>query len=131
MSLVLSQNKTLIHVDFSSNSFTEEESKVIGEGLLQNHKIYGFHFGGNSGYIDAKGFLKSEERESTSLHSILSTKINSYDIVFRRENNSFEPIRYKNICWICEGWYEQIFRFAIPEPAPDGKNLVYIHFDFE
>lgn len=55
---VLTNNKVLVHVDFSGNNFNEEESKFIGEKLHKNKKIYGFHFHGNFGYIDSKGFLK-------------------------------------------------------------------------
>jgi hypothetical protein len=55
---VLSANKILIHLDLSGNKFNEEESKVISEKLQGNKKIYGFHFCGNFGYIDSKGFLK-------------------------------------------------------------------------
>ena len=128
---VLMNNKTLLHVDLSENNFNLEESKTISEALEKNKKIYGFHFSGNYGYVDSKGFLQLEEKDLTSLHSIISKNINSYDIVFRRENTSFEAKKFKNVCWVCEGWYEQIFKFSVPEPSPDGKNLVYLHFDFE
>lgn len=99
--------------------------------MNKNKKIYGFHFNGNYGYIDTKGFLKLENREITSLHSIVHKNINSYDIVFRREAVCLEPTKFTNVCWICEGWYEQNFKFIVPEPREDGKNYVYIHFDFE
>lgn len=99
--------------------------------MSKNKKIYGFHFDGNFGYVDTKGFLKLENREITTLHSIMHPNINSYDIVFRREAAGMDPVKYTNVCWICEGWYEQVFKFVVPEPREDGKNFVYIHFDFE
>ena len=86
---VLTNNKVLLHVDFSENNFNLEESKLIGEALEKNKKIYGFHFSGNCGYIDSKGFLKFEEKDLTSLHSIVYKNINSYDIVFPRDNTGF------------------------------------------
>ena len=55
---VLTVNKNLIHVDLSDNNFNQEESTIIAEKLHANKKIYGFHFNGNYGYIDSKGFLK-------------------------------------------------------------------------
>lgn len=55
---VLAVNKNLIHVDVSDNNFNEEESTIISEKLHSNKKIYGFHFSGNYGYVDSKGFLK-------------------------------------------------------------------------
>lgn len=98
---VLSTNKNLLHVDFSDNNFNEEESAIISEKLHGNKNIYGFHFNGNYGYIDSKGFLKVEKKNITSLHSIVQKNISSYDIVFRREGISLEPTIFKNVCWIC------------------------------
>ena len=72
-----------------------------------------------------------KEKDLTSLHSLVDFKINSYDITFRREQLGFEPKIFKNVCWICEGWYEETFKFMANEEDPDGKRLVYIHFDFE
>lgn len=71
-------NKHLVHLDLSANNFSEEESKMIGESLEKNHTIYGFHFGGNFGFIDSKGFYKGEERDITSLHSLINPYIKSY-----------------------------------------------------
>lgn len=113
---LLSTNRTLIHVDLSDNNFNMEESRLIGEALNKNKKIYGFHFNGNYGYIDTKGFLKLENKDITSLHSLVHKNINSYDIVFRREAICMEPKKFTNVCWICEGWYEQNFKFVVPEP---------------
>lgn len=53
----LTKNKYLLHVDLSSNNFSEEGSKIIANGLEPNKKIYGFHFHGNHGYVDSRGFL--------------------------------------------------------------------------
>ena len=47
-----------MHLDLSYNNFTIEESKFIQASLNNNHSIFGFHFEGNYGYIDNKGFLK-------------------------------------------------------------------------
>lgn len=71
MSNLLITNKSLIHFDLSSNNFSKEESEIIGEGLEQNKTIYGFHFRGNYGYIDSKGFLVLKEKDFTSLHSLV------------------------------------------------------------
>ena len=53
----IAQNETLIHLDLSNNSFGKEQSVIISQGLEQNHTLYGFHFSGNFGYVDSKGFL--------------------------------------------------------------------------
>ena len=54
---VLQKNERLMHMDLSNNYFTLEESKMIAAGLENNHTLFGFHFVGNYGYVDAKGFL--------------------------------------------------------------------------
>ena len=54
---VLQKNERLMHFDLSNNYFTIEESKMIAAGLENNHTLFGFHFVGNYGYVDAKGFL--------------------------------------------------------------------------
>lgn len=108
-----------------------DESKQIGESLESNTTIYGFHFAGNHGFIDSRGFYICDQKDITTLHSLIDVRINSYDLAFRREPIGFEPTSYRNVCWICEGWYEETFRFVVHEEDPDGKKLVYIHFDFE
>ena len=50
-------NTTLVHLDLSNNYVTIEDAKVLAEELKNNHTLYGFHFQGNVGYVDHKGFL--------------------------------------------------------------------------
>ena len=47
----------LVHIDLSYNNFTMKECQMIKEGISSNHNLYGLHFEGNYGYMDAKGFL--------------------------------------------------------------------------
>ena len=48
----------MVHLDLSNNSFSYDESQLIAENLNKYNKtIYGFHFIGNYGYVDNKGFL--------------------------------------------------------------------------
>jgi hypothetical protein len=62
-------NLSVVHLDLSVNNFTLSECKqikdvhtfILSKALKQNHSIYGFHFAGNYGYIDAKGFLQLKE----------------------------------------------------------------------
>lgn len=51
------KNEKVIHLDLSSNYFTVEECRQIAEGFNENKSIYGFHFFGNFGYVDNRGFL--------------------------------------------------------------------------
>lgn len=63
----LRTNDSLIHLDMSSNYFSMEDSKIIAEALAENHTIYGFHFQGNHGYVDSKGFLQIPTEAEQSL----------------------------------------------------------------
>ena len=55
-------NKTLQHLDLSFNNFNKESSQLISEGLEPNKTLLGFHFKGNYGYVNSKGFLILAER---------------------------------------------------------------------
>jgi NLR family CARD domain-containing protein 3 len=56
----LKTNRTLQHVDISFNNFGKEATEVIAEGLEPNKHIYGFHYRGNYGWVNSKGFLVLE-----------------------------------------------------------------------
>ena len=65
------KNDKLIHLDLSNNNFSRDESKRISEGLAANQSIYGFHFVGNYGHVDSRGFLivkENEERDLSEMH---------------------------------------------------------------
>jgi len=51
-------------MDLSSNNFTHAECVLIAKSLNKfNKTIYGFHFSGNYGYIDNKGYLIIPNKE--------------------------------------------------------------------
>ena len=56
----------------------------IANGLKKNRTIYGFHFVGNYGYVDSKGFLKFDDDEENTSAENGHTKIQSFDVVYRR-----------------------------------------------
>ena len=51
------QNQYLQHVDLSNNYFNRKECDIIGEGLKDNHLIFGIHMQGNDCLVDAKGYI--------------------------------------------------------------------------
>ena len=57
----IDKNKKLVHLDLSNNYFAKDSACIIAKALENNHTLYGLHFQGNFGYIDAKGFLIVEE----------------------------------------------------------------------
>lgn len=53
----LRESATLYHLDLSYNALDAAGCKVVGEGLRDNHYLYGLHMVGNAATIDADGFL--------------------------------------------------------------------------
>jgi hypothetical protein len=47
------KNKSLIHIDFSYNSFKAGDCKTMADGLLRNNTILGIHMQGNDFDTDA------------------------------------------------------------------------------
>ena len=80
----------------------------IADGLKKNRTIYGFHFLGNFGYVDSKGFLKFDDSNTENVSSENGhIKIQSFDIVHRRPKIKMGLEKLKDVCWICEGWSSQ------------------------
>lgn len=50
--------KRIVHLDLSFNNFNLEESKIIQNAISENHNLLGFHFRGNFGFMDSKGYLQ-------------------------------------------------------------------------
>lgn len=44
-------------MDLSVNNFGLNDCKLIRDVLKTNRTLYGFHFQGNHGHIDGRGFL--------------------------------------------------------------------------
>lgn len=55
--LLIKNESGLLHLDLSHNQIKKDESNVIAIGLKENSNIYGFHFNGNEGQMNPKGFL--------------------------------------------------------------------------
>lgn len=93
----LNTNKSLLHLDLSANQFSIADCKQIANALKNNRSIYGFHFSGNWGRVDPRGFLEVPENEiQKSLGE--TPRIRSLEQV--------SVTRHDSICWICEGWQE-------------------------
>lgn len=59
---MLKENESLVHVDISFCEIDKKNSKVIAAALENNHTIYGFHYEGNSGAVDRKGYLRLSDK---------------------------------------------------------------------
>lgn len=75
------------HLDLSNNYFETESSLKIAEALKKNKSIYGFHYSGNAGYVDSRGFLMVDPSNSDDLTGIhVKKRINgklSNDLLFK------------------------------------------------
>jgi hypothetical protein len=60
---LLTNNKTLIHLDISSNFISARDMKEIAVGLKKNTTLYGIHVLGNQAEIDANGFIEVPHNE--------------------------------------------------------------------
>ena len=69
-----------------------------------------------------------EERELTLRDTFENPKFNAFEVTTLRERNPMQSEQFKNVCWICEGWYEQEFKLSVPA---ESSPPVWIHFDFE
>ena len=111
---MLKENRSLIHLDLSNNNFSLKESTEVAEALKSNRTIYGFHFQGNYGYVDALGHL----RVSPSCRRSQKKEILNHRIEGVKRNKTVHRTPgsiYKDSCWICEGWVEHDFTWEYPK----------------
>jgi len=134
---------SLIHLDLSFNNFSLKESMIIKEGVEANHQLYGFHFEGNYGYLDWRGFLKISEhsRKEVMIDYINSRRIKglkahpiSVNFITHQleENEDDEIVLYKNCCWLCDNWHEMVFELSMDELSDMPPiQRVFIHLDID
>ena len=114
------KNKSLLHVDMSHNHIPLQDVEIIADGLKDNHKILGFHFSGNAGYIDDQGFMHPQLPYYVS-ESTVFTRMQT-DLQGGIVNDS-RKLEFENVsnCWICEGWSEVHFTYE-PGVSDDNPN---------
>lgn len=122
----LRQNSKLLHLDLSFNNFSLAECEQVSESLKSNHSLYGFHFSGNYGYVNHEGFLVLDDhKQANTYDTVRVTRMNGFEVCFRRPYASNDWTLQKDVCWICEGWGE----WALAEPAPQAQEFM-VHFSF-
>ena len=109
ISLMLSENSSLTHLDLSQNQLSISDISCIGEGLKKNHSLLGLHITGNQGKIDAYGQLAADAQPwpLESAHS-MTRIIGKRGRVIGRESWAL-----RNACWICGCWQENCFKYNI------------------
>jgi len=129
----IATNTTLAHLDLSNNYINKADAKIIAEDLKSNHTLYGFHFAGNCGFVDFKGFLvipddwESEVAGRIIQPPIDSAKYQSESLKHHIGNFS----EYKDVCWICEGWRPMNFAWEAASGPSVEQDPLYVHLSFE
>lgn len=127
------KDKTLVHLDLSNNYFGKKDALAISASLEKNHTIYGFHFQGNVGYVDAKGFLViTDEGKEESIVDNVQLSINGVKVLpetLKRYHNYVGE--FKNVCWICEGWRPVEFKWKPGASGKTDKDPIHCHLSYE
>ena len=137
----------LIHLDLSYNNFSVKEAQIISEGLFMNHQLYGLHFEGNFGYIDAKGCLivpnncrkknlgdydNSRRIKGLKSYHLQNLQASKCEESNEEEDEDEEEIKYKNCCWLCDNWREIVFELSLDELSDlPPVERVFIHLEVE
>lgn len=85
-------NESIIHLDLSNNNFSTSDCKILSESIKVNHTIRGLHFDGNSGIVNALGYIEPRSYVNTQKEGYKSSRICG-DL--RSE---------ESMCWICNNW---------------------------
>eukprot|EP00933_Yihiella_yeosuensis_P082255 TRINITY_DN96062_c0_g1_i1.p1 TRINITY_DN96062_c0_g1~~TRINITY_DN96062_c0_g1_i1.p1 ORF type:complete len:690 (+),score=125.12 TRINITY_DN96062_c0_g1_i1:77-2071(+) len=124
---VFRESVTLYHCDLSYCSMNAECCSVIGEGLRDNHSLYGLHMVGNAATMDADGFLTPLDANGSSLPQdvgpetgvgsprcmLAGNPLNgAHGLIGARpsglskedELRGRDVLEHQSTCWACEGW---------------------------
>ncbi|EAS05236.2 hypothetical protein TTHERM_01243500 (macronuclear) [Tetrahymena thermophila SB210] len=124
------QQSNVVHLDLSNCGFNQQESTIIQEGLINNHTIYGFHFSGNVGVVDALGFLNINNHINSFRNIHLNHRIDGVNTLNFMLAKDRSLVSVDN-CWICQGWQEQ--EITVDISNFNAKNMihrVFVHLDF-
>ena len=102
-------NVKLLHLDISNNHLTTADCVAMSEGLKKNHTLLGLHMVGNEGRIDSYGELVPDATPWPLEAGHTATRIIGGSVVGR------EDWSLRSNCWICGGWRERKFSYALTE----------------
>ncbi|EGR29347.1 leucine rich repeat protein [Ichthyophthirius multifiliis] len=128
----LGKNIELKHLDLSNNYFNQEQSVKVAEALEKNQSIYGFHFSGNCGYVDSRGFLIVEDEKNYDLTGVhIKQRINGCKVLNQNYHTNQRDKDIQDCCWICQGWSEQEITWIQDKSGEGLPDPIFIHFNFE
>ncbi|CAD8184428.1 unnamed protein product [Paramecium pentaurelia] len=127
---MVSTNKELIHFDLSFNRISYKITLNIAEGLKKNKTIIGFHYTGNSGYVDTKGFLiPIETAEMEQSQHQIAQRIQGCQYIKQKRLRSYRDSNIKDCCWICEGWRQVDFQWN-PQDSGPANDPMFLHLSY-
>lgn len=145
LSDLLSVNRTLTHLNISNNNLNAKDCAIIGEGLNNNHTLFGLHIAGNDGKLNSVGLLypdeessliKSTERLAAAHQEVSLMKMIQGPTAMTRFHKHDIHWSIRNSCWICGGWQERRLSFTIQKNVleilnPDLPINVYLYASFD
>ena len=112
----------------------QQDVEIIADGLKDNHKILGFHFIGNDGDVDAKGFVNPQVPYSVGGGAVLTRMQSDLKGGVIKDSRKVALQAVSN-CWICEGWSEHLFTYqpgiSDDNPGHDPFVPINLHLDID
>ncbi|CAE7949319.1 LRRC74A, partial [Symbiodinium sp. KB8] len=117
---VFRESATLYHCDLSYCCLDSASCALLGEGLRDNHSLYGLHVVGNAATMDADGFLTplqkdpippdADHKRSVVFGSVQpgpEALLGAQGFGAEDDLNGRDVLEMKSACWACEGWIRQ------------------------
>ena len=101
LSEFFAKNSAVVHLDISYNNIGYADTVVLAQALIPNKTLIGFHYAGNSGYLDVRGFLIPEKVPKMISGALHKKRIDSVNFVCKTVRD-FRDTELRNNCWICE-----------------------------
>jgi Ca2+-binding EF-hand superfamily protein len=75
---IFRDGQVLFHLDLSYNGMSAEDCAVFGEGLKQNHTLFGLHLSGNGAIVDELGFIVPSPPDASQRREEKHDRANRY-----------------------------------------------------
>lgn len=130
MAQVFQESATLYHCDLSYCQLDFAACAGLGEGLRDNHSLYGLHVVGNSATMDADGFLTPVESSKISQGTEAGVRfggpqagpealLGAGSFLQEEDLKGRDVLEMRSACWACEGWERQeIVWLCDPKESP-------------
>lgn len=128
MAQVFQESATLYHCDLSYCQLDAAACAALGDGLRDNHSLYGLHMVGNSAAMDADGFLMPMEMKTSETGLRFGDLQAGPEALlgagragsFAQEDDlkGRDVLEMRSACWACEGWERQEITWSSQDTQP-------------